>query len=943
MEVVADSWFLSFLGRLHPMLVHFPVGILITAFVLELWKLGKKENQDYSKLIYLGAISCLFAAAFGQLLYWGGEYAGELLENHQEKALIASGFAILTALIYSRRKKLPGWLPISALGISCLFIGISGHLGASITHGEDYLSLAREDTGEETTKASWAQFANYTKTDSLSEKQLDKLNLEVRAIFAHRCYQCHSTAKKKGELALDDREGIFLGGESGKVIVAGNAEASELYRRINLSKQDKEAMPPKGKRLSTAEIGLLKLWIDKGAHWANESLKIFPEAEMALSRPELPRADHVEQPIDKFLEQYFQKNNLEWPELINDRRFVRRVYLDILGLLPEKTTVEAFVNDKTPDKRSLLIDKLLGEDQAYALHWLSFWNDLLRNDYSGTGFITGGRTRITDWLYQALLEEMPYDQMVAEVLNPNENSQGFLRGIKWRGVVNSSQSVEMQAAQNVSQTFLGLNLKCASCHDSFVNNVSLDQAYAFANIFADTVLEIHRCDKPTGRFSQPAFIYPELGEVDAELLKDRLEQLADVVVQPQNGRLYRTLVNRYWDKLFGRGIISPVDEMDNQAWNQELLDWLASDFIEQGYSFKKLLARIMKSRTYQLKGVAYASPNYVKSEQFVFQGPLPRRLSAEQFADAISQQFQALYYGAAFIPGNPEFPARWIWFRDKEVDRSTLPKPGVRYFRKKFSLKNPSAIQDAELLITADHSFELYLNEKQIGQGNDWRKVNRIPLQSNDLKPTNILAVEAKNEGSLPNPAGVLLAIKFSYENGAEEFLYSDRDWKSRDSLPEKNWKSYAFSDEEWEKVVARPSSHYWGKLLDFSFEERLLEGKFLRASLVQQDPFLKTLGRPSRENVATDREEETTMLQALMLSNDNFLHQGIQEAAENLHRKLKQRDEIIDYIFYAALGRRPAEGERESIHKIISANPESSEIEDLIWSVILLPEFQYL
>ncbi|MEL6252739.1 MAG: DUF1549 domain-containing protein [Bacteroidota bacterium] len=943
MEVVSDSWFLSFLGRLHPMLVHFPVGILIAAFALEIWACLKKEEQDYSKLIYLGALSCLFAAVFGQLLYWGGDYAGELVESHQQNGLVASGLAILCAFIYSRKKRLPGWLPIGVLGISCVFIGISGHLGASITHGEDYLSFGNEESIDENAQATLAQFTTFSHTDTLSEKQQNKLNLEVRAIFAHRCYQCHSTAKKKGELALDDREGIFLGGENGKVLIPGNAEASELYKRINLNKQDEEAMPPKGKRLSSAEIGLVKLWIDQGAHWSRESLKIFPEAEMALEKPVLPKIDRFNQPVDKFLDHYFSQHNLKWPSVVTDRRFIRRVYLDILGLLPEKAAIEAFVKDKSLDKRERLIDRLLEENQSYALHWLSFWNDLLRNDYSGTGFITGGRKRITDWLYEALLEEKPYDQMVTELLNPDENSHGFLQGIKWRGVVNSSQSVEMQAAQNVSQTFLGLNLKCASCHDSFVNNVSLDQAYAFANIFADTLLEIHRCDKPTARYSSPAFIYPELGEVNADNIKDRLEQLAKVVVQPNNGRLYRTLVNRYWDKLFGRGIISPVDEMDNKAWNQELLDWLATDFIEGGYSLKKLLARIMKSKAYQLESQAYASANYVKSEQFVFQGPLPRRLSAEQFADAISQQFQPLYYGAAFIPGKPAFPAKWIWFRDKEVDRSTLPKPGVRYFRKKFKLNTSEFIRKAEILVTADHSFQLFLNEKQIGKGDDWRKVHRISIGPEEFTSDNILAVQAANEGSLPNPAGVLLALKYTYENGQEEYLYSNRDWISTDSLPPTNWRSYAFSDENWEKVVARSSSHYWGKLLDFSFGKKLFETDFLRASLVQQDPFLKTLGRPSRENVATDREEETTMLQALMLTNDTFLHKGIQESAERLLSKLEKGDDIIDYVFYSALGRMPTERERKSVGQVFSSTPEPSEIEDLIWSVILLPEFQYL
>ena len=103
-----------------------------------------------------------------------------------------------------------------------------------------------------------------------------------------------------------------------------------------------------------------------------------------------------------------------------------------------------------------------------------FWNDLLRNDYTGTGFITGGRRQITGWLHQSLVENKPFDQFVRELIAPTDESRGFIDGIVWRGTVNASQTVPIQFAQNVGQTFLGINLKCASCHDSFVE--SLDPA-----------------------------------------------------------------------------------------------------------------------------------------------------------------------------------------------------------------------------------------------------------------------------------------------------------------------------------------------------------------------------------------------------------------------------------------------------------------------------------
>src|SRR5262249_19673267 len=157
----------------------------------------------------------------------------------------------------------------------------------------------------------------------------------------------------------------------------------------------------------------------------------------------------------------------------------------------------------------------LDDKQAYAEHWLTFWNDLLRNDYAGTGYIDGGRKPITTWLYRSLRENKPYDRFVRELISPTAESEGFIKGIKWRGNVNASQVVEVQSPQNTSQVFLGVTMKCASCHDSFIDNWKLNDAYGLAAIVANNPLEIHRCDKPTGNRAQAKFLFPELGDLDA--------------------------------------------------------------------------------------------------------------------------------------------------------------------------------------------------------------------------------------------------------------------------------------------------------------------------------------------------------------------------------------------------------------------------------------------
>ncbi len=180
---------------------------------------------------------------------------------------------------------------------------------------------------------------------------------------------------------------------------------------------------------------------------------------------------------------------------------------------------------------------------------------------------------------------MPYDEFVRELIDPKPESAGFIRGIVWRGVVNASQMPAMQAAQNVSQVFMGINLKCASCHDSFINDWTLNDSYGLAGIFSDTPLEVHRCDKPTGKFAPLKFLYPELGAIDPKAPREkRLEQLANADHQPGRWPTRRgTIVNRLWAQMLGRGLVEPVDDMDQPAWNADLLDWLASDLADHQF------------------------------------------------------------------------------------------------------------------------------------------------------------------------------------------------------------------------------------------------------------------------------------------------------------------------------------------------------------------------
>jgi len=399
-------------------------------------------------------------------------------------------------------------------------------------------------------------------------------------------------------------------------------------------------MPPKGQPLSPMEVNLLRAWIDQGVPWeAGFTFKVeHYAAPLKPRRPVLlpvlpPARPGLEHPIDRILDAYFARHKLQPPSPVDDVAFVRRVYLDVIGLLPAPSESEAFLKDERPDKRERLVHRLLDERRGFTDHWLTFWNDLLRNDYQGTGYIDGGRKQISAWLYRSLAENKPYDRFVRELIAPTAESEGFIKGIQWRGNVNASQVRELQFAQNVAQVFFGANLKCASCHDSFIDHWKLADAYGLAAVVADRPLEIHRCDKPQGTFASPRFLWPELGTIDAKQPREkRLAQLAALVTHPDNGRLTRTIANRLWQRLLGRGIVHPVDVMANRPWSEDLLDHLATYLADNGHDLKKLLEHILTSRAYQSQPALFAKE---PAGEYVFHGPELRRLSAEQFVDAL--------------------------------------------------------------------------------------------------------------------------------------------------------------------------------------------------------------------------------------------------------------------------------------------------------------------
>ena len=405
---------------------------------------------------------------------------------------------------------------------------------------------------------------------------------------------------------------------------------------------DEEQMPKDDPPLPPAEIALIARWIDEGVR-ETPSGPPAPApwvAPLTLERPTVPAAVWPDwaAPGDRLVADYLRRHSQARPALIDDARFARRVHLDLWGLLPTPEQLRAFLDDQKPDKRARLVRTLLADGDRYAEHWMSFWNDVLRNEDGVTYFSEdAGRQSITPWLFPALRDNLPYDRFVAALIDPakDDDPKGFVTGVNWRGETSAAVTPWMQAAQNTSQVFLGVNLKCTSCHDSFVNKWKLKDAYGLAAYFSpDGTLQMFRCDLPQDKHTGPGFIFPGFARSPrSDSLADRRAAAAATFTDPRLGRLPRTLVNRIWQRLLGRGIVGTVDEMDGEPWSPALLDWLAADFAAHQYDIKHLIETIVTSRAYQMPAVRRESEAAPRG--YVFRGPEVRRLSAEQFADAI--------------------------------------------------------------------------------------------------------------------------------------------------------------------------------------------------------------------------------------------------------------------------------------------------------------------
>lgn len=543
--------------------------------------------------------------------------------------------------------------------------------------------------------------------DPVAAKFFDQ---QVAPILSRHCAECHGGSERKGELSLATEEAAFSGGATGPALVAGKPEESLLLEMIESGE-----MPQKRSPLTAAEKQLLRTWIADGAKWGTveiNGLLVSTDRRAGLDwwslQPiksrELPVVQNqqwIRNEIDSFVLAKLESRQLGPAPEADRRTLIRRLYFDLTGLPPDPAAVERFLQDTHPDAYQNLVEELLASPH-YGERWARHWMDVIRFGESQgyeRNHLRENAWRYRDWLITAFNQDLPFDEFVrrqiaGDVLYPDDLSALIATGYHvcgtWDQVAHIEGSTEMRKAHRhdemedlvatLSQSFLGLTVNCARCHDHKFDPILQRDYYQIAALlggvnqtekerqgiklkpaaeqiaFAGTAHVIIPQQPPVtfvlarGDYRKPGDVVPPAGLSGIGTLPsdfgltpdapeaDRRKQLARWLTDERNPLPARVFMNRLWHHHFGQGIVDTPSDFGfsgGRPSHPELLDDLASRFIRSGWKIKDLHRLIVMSATYrQASRVRNPGAEKVDADNHLLWRANPRRLEGEAVRDA---------------------------------------------------------------------------------------------------------------------------------------------------------------------------------------------------------------------------------------------------------------------------------------------------------------------
>lgn len=522
--VLGEGGFLTDLGRLagrlHVLVVHFPIALLALAAALETLQAMRRAtllSKSAATCLWVGCASGCVAAGMGWLGAWHDYPEPQSLTLNTHRWLGTAGAVLSVAavvlLVRARRTADPmaaGMYRASLLLAACV-VALSSHFGGSMVHGEEYVTdPLRSVLGMGRIAATPDPPAGSAVEARAVAIDVDFAR-DVYPILNERCIDCHGDVKRKGGLRLDSRGTALKGGKTGPAIVPGDPDRSQMIRRV-LGLDRKERMPPDEEPLTHEQIETLRSWIGSGAAWpdsfsAGEGTgeaahwAYVPVAAVPSARP--PGRGGLGE-IDRHILSRLEREGLGAAPEAARGVLLRRLALDLTGLPPTPEELDAFENDESPDAYERRVSGYLASP-AYGERWARWWLDLAR--YADSRGYEKDQTwslwPYRDWVIHAFNTDMRFDRFTIEQLagdllaNPTED-QLVATGFSRCSMINEEGGVDpeefrvntvVDRANTVATVWLGTTLACAQCHDHKYDPFTQKDYYRFFAFFNSTPIE----------------------------------------------------------------------------------------------------------------------------------------------------------------------------------------------------------------------------------------------------------------------------------------------------------------------------------------------------------------------------------------------------------------------------------------------------------------------
>jgi hypothetical protein len=386
--------------------------------------------------------------------------------------------------------------------------------------------------------------------------------------------------------------------------------------------------------------------------WRHELARSEVAKTAAPAVPESPADFPANNAIDHFVNARLAAANEVPPPLTGDLAFLRRVSLDVIGLIPAPEEIEAFLADPAETRRARAIDRLL-EHPSWADHWVGYWQDVLAENPNIVNPTLNNTGPFRWWLYESFRDNKPFDRFVTELVMMEGST--YFGGPAGFALATENDAPMAAKGHIVGKAFLGLEMSCARCHDAPFHDFTQQDLFSLAAMLQRGPQPVPKTSSvPTagsdrellvtvtltpGTQVKPEWPFPDLSPSDLPegVLRrpgDSRERLAALITSPRNDRFAQVIVNRLWQRYLGRGLVEPSDDWEHASPSHpELLDWLAREFVSQGYDLKHVARLILNSQAYQRQAAGREAVD--PRQPYLFAAPVQRRMTAEQLVDSL--------------------------------------------------------------------------------------------------------------------------------------------------------------------------------------------------------------------------------------------------------------------------------------------------------------------